>query len=131
MLRLEERIAAKIEAHARLRGVPVAVIEDVLAIGLDWLTDHVPMETHAHQLTEIDWSACEACGHLVDGQEPEGAVYESEDGSWLCAACAEDGGPGDVAEVAEYQRVACAPPQCNCDIPLDGTGGAPCPVHAP
>jgi hypothetical protein len=93
---LPERIAARILSEPRLRGVPAPVVEEVLKLGLAWLANHVPMTTLAANLDgEIDFEACEVCGHLIDPEEPAGAVHEnSEDGVWLCNACAVDGGPG-------------------------------------
>ena len=84
---LAERIAARILSHKRLRGVPAPVVEEVLARGFEVLADAVPMSTPASEIVDINFEACEACGHLIDPSEPEGAVYGSEDAIWLCNAC--------------------------------------------
>lgn len=97
---LTERIAAAIQDKKRLRSVPPAVIEDVLAAGIDWLSDHVPACTRACELSGMEFEACEACGHLIDPEVPEGAKVDSE-GIWVCAACAVDGGPAAPAPVKE------------------------------
>lgn len=87
---LEERIHLRMikdpATRRRLDGIPPAVVEDVLRLGIQALTEIVPMETHAHALTEIEFEACEGCGHLIDPMEPEGARSDSE-GIWLCNAC--------------------------------------------
>lgn len=85
--RIHLRMIRDRETRRRLTGIPPAVIEEVLRLGIQSLTEIVPMETHAHALTEIEFTACEECGHLVDPMEPEGAVYGSEDGIWICDAC--------------------------------------------
>jgi hypothetical protein len=89
---LAERIYARMVKdpgfRRRLDGVPPAVVEDVLRMGILTLAAFVPMETHASDLADIEFDACEGCGHLIDPAEPEGSVYQSEDGIWLCNACA-------------------------------------------
>lgn len=97
MMTLEERIHARMiqfpHVRRRLEGIPPAVVEEVLRLGIQTLSDMVPMETLASELTSIEFDACEGCGHLIDPGKPEGAVYGGEDGIWLCDACqVEDGG---------------------------------------
>lgn len=90
MMTLAERIHLRIiKDHAtrrRLDGVPPAVVEDVLRLGIEALVAIVPMETLAHALAEIDFEACEVCGHLIDPEELEGADRD-EEWVWLCNAC--------------------------------------------
>lgn len=89
---LTERIAAQIQDKKRLRSIPPAVIEDVLAAGIDWLSNHAPACTRACELSGMEFEQCEACRHLIDPENPEGAKVDSER-IWLCNACVVDGGP--------------------------------------
>lgn len=85
--RIHARMITRRDVRRRLDGIPPAVVEDVLRLGIETLSNMVPMHTLAANLTAIDWEACEACGHLIDPQEPQGAAYGGEDGIWLCDAC--------------------------------------------
>jgi hypothetical protein len=89
---LTERITYAVWNDPRLRAIPRGVIEDVLIVGLGWLSDHVPMETKAADLPALDFEACEACFHLIDPADPAGAVVDPE-GIWLCNACAVEAKP--------------------------------------
>lgn len=93
---LYERITTNLLANPRtaerLRTLSPAVIEDVLRLGIRWLSDHVPAETDACDLATIDFEACEGCGHLIDFENPEGAIHDAE-GIPLCNACAVEATP--------------------------------------
>jgi hypothetical protein len=84
--RIHVRMIKDRAIRRRLEGIPPAVVEEVLTLGIRTLAEFVPMETHAHALAEIEFEACEACGHLIDPMEPEGARTDA-DGIWLCDAC--------------------------------------------
>ncbi len=90
--RIHLRMIQRKHTRIRLAGIPPAVIEEVIRLGVEALADMVPMCVRAHELAEIEFAVCEGCGHLVDPDRPEGAAYGEEDGVWLCDACQVEGG---------------------------------------
>jgi hypothetical protein len=84
---LAEHIADYIHRDPRLRAVPVAVIEDVLRLGIVRLAAIVPPECDASEIDAIEFEGCLGdCGNLIDPANPNGAAQDSE-GEWICDAC--------------------------------------------
>lgn len=93
--RIHVRMLEDKTTRRRLYGIPPAVVEDVLTLGIRALSEIVPLSTPASELGAIEFEACEACGHLVDPERLEGAQYGGEDGTWLCNACAVEAGAAE------------------------------------
>lgn len=113
---LAERIADHIQSERRLRRVPLPIIEAVLAVGFERLSEIVPMATPASEITAIEFEWCEVCGHAIDPDNTEGARMDSE-GVWLCNACFTD-----RPEAPWCEKAIGGSPTLECQLPRGHDG---------
>lgn len=85
---LHDIVARRLESEKRLKGVPQAVVEDVLRLGFDMLAEHLTdLYVAVEYLAMEEWVCCEACENF--GQpETMKVVHSEEDGILhFCEPC--------------------------------------------
>ena len=84
---ITERIAHKIENSPRLRGVPVAVIEDIVDHAMQELAA-LPFPDGAllEDVIEGEWHSCESCDVLGMSEN----MKHDEENVAMCPSCADE-----------------------------------------